>query len=84
MSNQYTVAEVAGHKDESKGIWIIIDHGVYDITNFIDEHPGGPKILKRMAGKDSSKPFWKYHNAKVLEKYGDKLRVGTVKEQEKL
>lgn len=54
------------------------------LPDFIDEHPGGPKILKRMAGKDSSKPFWKYHNAKVLEKYGDKLRVGTVKEQEKL
>ncbi|KAG6358596.1 hypothetical protein INS49_012114 [Diaporthe citri] len=84
MSNQYTVADVAKHKDESNGMWIIVDSGVYDITNFLDEHPGGPKILKRMAGKDSSKQFWKYHNEKVLEKYGDKLKVGTVKEQAKL
>lgn len=53
-------------------------------SDFLDEHPGGPKILKRMAGKDSSKQFWKYHNEKVLEKYGDKLKVGTVKEQAKL
>lgn len=54
------------------------------LLDFLDEHPGGPKILKRMAGKDSSKQFWKYHNEKVLEKYGDKLKVGTVKEQAKL
>ncbi|KAG8168850.1 hypothetical protein KVR01_001599 [Diaporthe batatas] len=84
MSAQYSVADVAKHKDESNGMWIIVDNGVYDITNFLDEHPGGPKILKRMAGKDSSKQFWKYHNERVLEKYGDKLKVGTVKEQAKL
>lgn len=53
-------------------------------TDFLDEHPGGPKILKRMAGKDSSKQFWKYHNAKVLEKYGPKLKVGDLKEAAKL
>ncbi|KAF3760725.1 cytochrome b5 [Cryphonectria parasitica EP155] len=84
MAKQFTTAEVAQHKDESNGLWIIVDTGVYDITNFLDEHPGGPKILKRMAGKDSTKQFWKYHNAKVLEKYGPKLKVGEVKEAAKL
>ena len=59
-------------------------HTQLQSPDFLDEHPGGPKILKRMAGKDSSKQFWKYHNTKVLEKYGDKLKVGTVKEQAKL
>lgn len=33
MSNQYTVADVAKHKDESNGMWIIVDSGVYDITS---------------------------------------------------
>ncbi|PSR97705.1 putative cytochrome b5 protein [Coniella lustricola] len=84
MSAQYTTAEVAQHKDESNGLWIIVDTGVYDITKFLDEHPGGAKILKRMAGKDSTKQFWKYHNAKVLEKYGPKLKIGEVKEAAKL
>jgi len=53
-------------------------------SDFLDEHPGGAKILKRMAGKDSSKQFWKYHNAKVLEKQGGKLKIGEVKESAKL
>lgn len=37
-----------------------------------------------MVGKDATKQFWKYHGAKVMEKYGPKLKVGEVKEAAKL
>lgn len=33
MSSQYTTAEVAKHKDDANGMWIIVDNGVYDITS---------------------------------------------------
>lgn len=62
MSQSFTPADVAAHNSADKGMYIIVDTGVYDVTNFVDEHPGGAKILKRVAGKDASKQFWKvYH-----------------------
>lgn len=57
--SQFTPQDVASHNTADNGLYIIIDSNVYDVTNFIDEHPGGAKILKRVAGKDASKQFWK-------------------------
>jgi cytochrome b involved in lipid metabolism len=59
MSEQFTAAQVAEHKDVDKGLYIIIDSNVYKMDTFVDEHPGGSKILKRVGGKDASKQFWK-------------------------
>ncbi|KAJ6050025.1 hypothetical protein N7499_011394 [Penicillium canescens] len=84
MSQSFTPADVASHNSAEKGLYIIVDSNVYDVTNFIDEHPGGAKILKRVAGKDASKQFWKYHNESVLKKYSPKLKIGEVKEAAKL
>lgn len=61
MSKTFTPAEVANHKTADQGLYIIIDNNVYDVTKFVDEHPGGAKILKRVAGKDASKQFWKVY-----------------------
>lgn len=54
------------------------------LLEFLDEHPGGAKILKRFAGKNATKAFWKYHNESVLEKYGGKYKIGSVQEAAKL
>lgn len=52
-------SEVSAHNTPETGLYIIIDEAVYDVTGFVDEHPGGAKILKRVGGKDASKQFWK-------------------------
>ncbi|RMZ72276.1 acyl- dehydrogenase [Pyrenophora seminiperda CCB06] len=69
--------DVASHKTASD-LWIIVDEDVYDLTNFQEEHPGGKKILQRVAGKDASKQFWKYHNDSILKKYQKQLQVGSL------
>ncbi|KAJ3417555.1 hypothetical protein HDV05_000012 [Chytridiales sp. JEL 0842] len=51
---------------------------VYDVTPFLNEHPGGKKILIKVAGQDASKQFDQFHNAAVLEKWGPKLLKGTI------
>lgn len=67
MSKTFTPAEVASHNSPDKGLYIIIENGVYDVTNFVDEHPGGAKILKRVAGKDATKQFWKVSIVKTQQ-----------------
>eukprot|EP00898_Chlorokybus_atmophyticus_P003363 jgi/Chlat1/4027/Chrsp26S03990 len=52
---KYTVAEVAQHNKEND-CWLIVDGKVYDVTAFVEIHPGGDAILNN-AGADSSKGF---------------------------
>jgi len=77
MAKRFSTADVASHKTASD-LWIIVDEDVYDLTNFQEEHPGGKKILQRVAGKDASKQFWKYHNDSILKKYQKQLQVGSL------
>ncbi|KKK15631.1 hypothetical protein P175DRAFT_0497193 [Aspergillus ochraceoroseus IBT 24754] len=77
MSETFSKDDVASH-NKSDNLWIIIDDDVYDLTKFQDEHPGGKKILTRVAGKDASKQFWKYHNEGILKKYQGQLQVGSL------
>lgn len=77
MSKTFSQDEVASH-NKASSLWIVIDGNVYDLTKFQDEHPGGKKILQRVAGKDASKQFWKYHNEGVLKKYRPQLQIGSL------
>lgn len=77
MSKTFTQSDVASH-NKSDSLWITVDGDVYDLTKFQDEHPGGKKILTRVAGKDASKQFWKYHNEGILKKYKPSLQIGSL------
>jgi len=56
----FRLTEIEKHnvsKGEEKSLWTVIHDKVYDITNFLDEHPGGEEILIEHAGIDASEGF---------------------------
>merc|ERR1712072_615442 len=50
MSQTFSPSDVASH-NKADNLWIIVDQDVYDLTKFQDEHPGGKKILQRVAAR---------------------------------
>uniref|UniRef100_A0A7S3LNJ1 Cytochrome b5 heme-binding domain-containing protein n=1 Tax=Aplanochytrium stocchinoi TaxID=215587 RepID=A0A7S3LNJ1_9STRA len=77
----YTQKEVS-ERDGTKGkpLWVTYKDGVYDVTQFQKEHPGG-KFLKQAAGGDVE-VFWKkwsYHfSSPKLQNILEETRIGTV------
>ncbi|XP_074679163.1 cytochrome b5 isoform X2 [Strix aluco] len=52
----YRLEEVQQH-NKSRSTWIILHHRVYDVTKFLDEHPGGEEVLREQAGGDATENF---------------------------
>ncbi|KAE8297046.1 Cytochrome b5 Microsomal cytochrome b5 type A [Larimichthys crocea] len=52
----YTLEEIRVH-NMSNDVWIIINDKVYDITSFLEEHPGGEEVLLEQAGGDATESF---------------------------
>lgn len=49
--------------------WVSINGHVYDVTDFIDLHPGGADKLLKFAGKDATKGFRMQHNEGYLDRF---------------
>ncbi|XP_067888425.1 cytochrome b5 isoform X1 [Heterodontus francisci] len=52
----YRLEELKQHNSGSSA-WINIHNKIYDVTKFLEEHPGGEEVLKEQAGGDASEAF---------------------------
>lgn len=78
---EYSAAEVAQRNNPRDGIWVTYDNKVYDVTDFVESHPGGDRIMMA-AGRDLT-VFWNaiVHSSdarKMLESY----RIGTLRKED--
>ncbi|GAA0176437.1 oxidoreductase [Lithospermum erythrorhizon] len=56
MGKVYTLAEASKH-NTAKDCWLIIHGKVYDVTKFMDDHPGGDDVLLSATGMDATNAF---------------------------
>jgi len=53
--------DVAEHNSRDKGVWIVVHGKVWDVTDFLDEHPGGAEIILKYAGMDATEEYEPIH-----------------------
>ncbi|XP_041846182.1 cytochrome b5 isoform X2 [Melanotaenia boesemani] len=52
----YTLEDIRVH-NLSSDTWLIIHDKVYDVTSFLEEHPGGEEVLLEQGGADATESF---------------------------
>lgn len=73
----YTAADLAKHADATS-CWAAVNGSVYDLTEWINAHPGGPQRIIALCGTDATAAFNAQHSGQA--KPADQLtqfRIGT-------
>ena len=74
------MAEVEKHNSK-ESCWSVIRGKVYDLTNWIDKHPGGLDKILNICGKDGTEIFEKVHGGKEKPENALKnFEIGVLKE----
>lgn len=75
------MAEVAEHKDRNS-CWVVIHNKVYDVTKFLDEHPGGEEVILDVGGQYATDPFEDVGHSEDARELLDQYLIGELPEEE--
>ncbi|XP_077210029.1 cytochrome b5 [Tasmannia lanceolata] len=56
ITKLFSLQEASEHNTK-EDCWVVIDGKVYDVTTYLDEHPGGDDVLLTATGKDATDDF---------------------------
>ncbi|GMT33619.1 hypothetical protein PFISCL1PPCAC_24916, partial [Pristionchus fissidentatus] len=79
---QVTLEEVSKH-NSMRSLWFVIGNKVYDVTKFVDEHPGGCEVLLEQAGKDATEAFEDVGHSTDARAMKEEYLVGEVVEADR-
>jgi succinate dehydrogenase/fumarate reductase flavoprotein subunit/predicted heme/steroid binding protein len=63
---EYTLADIAKHNTKDD-CWVAVNGLALNVTEFLENHPGGPKAILLYAGKDATEEFNMLHDKNVIE-----------------
>ncbi|KAF8950481.1 hypothetical protein BGZ46_004491, partial [Entomortierella lignicola] len=77
-TKSFTKADLAQHSSKTD-LYVAIHGKVYDISSFIDEHPGGEEVLIDEAGRDATESFEDVGHSEEARDILSKYYVGEFK-----
>uniref|UniRef100_A0A8C6FEN7 Cytochrome b5 heme-binding domain-containing protein n=1 Tax=Moschus moschiferus TaxID=68415 RepID=A0A8C6FEN7_MOSMO len=78
----YIWQEVQRHNQETDQ-WLVINRKVYDVTGWVDRHPGGRQVLNYYAGEDATDVFRAMHpDPDIVLLYLKPLLIGELAPEE--
>ncbi|KAI1326956.1 FAD binding domain-containing protein [Xylariaceae sp. FL0255] len=77
---EFTMEEVAKHNTK-EDLWVVVKGVVMDLSNWLEEHPGGPQAIMNFMGRDATEEFEMLHDDEVIPKYAPQQVIGRVKGQ---
>ncbi|KAG5315189.1 PREDICTED: cytochrome b5-like isoform X2 [Acromyrmex echinatior] len=87
MSNstiRYSLADVAKYNGKNGArTWIVIHDNIYDVTDYMQQHPGGPELIDDYAGKDATSGFDEFGHSSDATKMLKKYLVGELEDEDK-
>lgn len=83
VKSDYSMEEVAKHKTDND-CWVVVNGKVLNVTDFLDDHPGGKMAIMTFAGRDATEEFGMVHEEGTLEKYASEYILGNVKPKSRL
>ncbi|KAF5450474.1 hypothetical protein F2P56_030826 [Juglans regia] len=73
----YQFEEVVTH-NETKDCWLIISGKVYDVSAFMEDHPGGSEVLLGATGKDATNDYEDVGHSESAKELMAKYAIGDI------
>jgi len=74
----YDWAEIRRHATSSS-TWLVIDGDVYDVSGWLEQHPGGAERLRQWAGRDATGAFEEAGHSPLTRILRLNYRIGRVR-----
>ncbi|RDX75840.1 Cytochrome b5 isoform A [Mucuna pruriens] len=75
LTNFYAIEDLSQHSTK-EDCWILVDGKVYDVTQYLDDHPGGYDVILDATGKDATDEFEDAGHSKSARELMEQYCIG--------
>ncbi|KAF4367887.1 cytochrome b5 [Cannabis sativa] len=75
LTKLFSMEEISQHNTKDD-CWVVIDDKVYDLSSYLDEHPGGDDVVLAATGKDATEDFEDAGHSKTAKELMQSFFIG--------